>query len=226
MGYSRWFLGQGGQQVAVSSSLCTRDRLVRMGITTKTGYVLCGHDLESRDHLFLRCSFTAVVKGELMRWLPEEVVTGNGRLLRVGGVSRCRTSGRIWTIATEPSPTASSSTNKTAPPAPPLPNTHLPLPQLGAPPHGLPPNVPGGPGYGAGPQYMLPPRQLDNYYLPADMPNRQTHRGIPTYGRELPMGVHASSNAPPAPTMIAQVFPFVCYLDSSSSRTMIRCFSS
>ncbi|GAB2294394.1 hypothetical protein Dimus_028601 [Dionaea muscipula] len=39
----------------------------------------------------------------------------------------------------------------------------------------FPPNVPGGPGYGAGPQYMPPPRQLDNYYLPADMPDRQTH---------------------------------------------------
>ncbi|GAB2287436.1 hypothetical protein Dimus_021813 [Dionaea muscipula] len=81
----------------------------------------------------------------------------------------------------------------------------MPFQPTWGPPHGLPPNAPGGPGYGAGPQYMPPPRQLDNYYPPADMPDRQTHRGIPTYGRELPMGVHASSNAPPAPTMIAQI---------------------
>ncbi|KAK2637865.1 hypothetical protein Ddye_025660 [Dipteronia dyeriana] len=76
------------------------------------------------------------------------------------------------------------------------------------PPHqGLPPNASGGPGFGHT-QYMPPPRQVDNYYPPADMPppmEKQPHQGISAYGREAPMGVHASSNAQSAPSMITQV---------------------
>ncbi|GAB2277599.1 hypothetical protein Dimus_012307 [Dionaea muscipula] len=83
---------------------------------------------------------------------------------------------------------------------------HMPPPPAWGPPHRLPPNVVGGPGYGPGPQYMPPPRQMENYYPSADMPppDRQPHPGIFNYGREPPM-VHASSSAPPAPTMVTQV---------------------
>ncbi|KAL5837756.1 hypothetical protein ACOSQ3_014925 [Xanthoceras sorbifolium] len=80
--------------------------------------------------------------------------------------------------------------------------------QSWGPPQGLPPNASGGHGYGPTPQYMPPPRQVDNYYPPADMPppmEKQPHQGISAYGREAPMGVHASSNAQSAPSMITQV---------------------
>ncbi|KAA8544882.1 hypothetical protein F0562_019723 [Nyssa sinensis] len=76
---------------------------------------------------------------------------------------------------------------------------HMPPPQSwGPPPQAFPPNAGGGPGYGANPHFMPPPRQLDNYYPPADMPpplEKQPHQGISAYGREAPIGVHASSNA-------------------------------
>lgn len=92
--------------------------------------------------------------------------------------------------------------------APTTPMEHMP-PQPWGPPHGLPPNAGGGHGYGPGPQYMPPPpRQFDNYYPPADVPppsDRQSHQGISAYGREPPMGIHASSNAQPAQSMITQV---------------------
>ena len=87
---------------------------------------------------------------------------------------------------------------------------HMPPPQHQSwgPPQGVPPSGGGGPGYGPTPQYMPPPRQLDNYYQPADLPppmDKQPHHGISAYGREAPMGVHASSNAQTAPSMVTQV---------------------
>lgn len=94
--------------------------------------------------------------------------------------------------------------------APSNPMEHMAPQPWGPPhPHGLPPNAGGAYGYGPGPGYMPPPpRQFDNYYPPADMPppaDRQPHQGISAYGREPPMGVHASSNAQPAQSMITQV---------------------
>ncbi|XP_021742195.1 flowering locus K homology domain-like isoform X3 [Chenopodium quinoa] len=87
------------------------------------------------------------------------------------------------------------------------PMEHMP-PQPWGPPHGLPPSGGGGHGgYGSGMQYMPPPRQLDNYYPPADMappPDRQPHQGISAYGREPQMGVHGASNAQSTPSMITQ----------------------
>lgn len=92
--------------------------------------------------------------------------------------------------------------------APSNPIEHMP-PQPWGPPHGFPPSASGPHGYGPNPGYMPPPpRQLDNYYPPAEMPpppDRQPHQGISAYGREPPIGVHASSNAQPAQSMITQV---------------------
>ncbi|GMG99594.1 hypothetical protein Nepgr_001434 [Nepenthes gracilis] len=85
---------------------------------------------------------------------------------------------------------------------------HMPPRPAWGPPHGLPPNAGRDRGYVPGPQYMPPTRQLDNYYPPAEMPplsNRQPHPRISTYGREPPLGGHASSNPQPPPTMITQV---------------------
>ncbi|CAK7341013.1 unnamed protein product [Dovyalis caffra] len=87
------------------------------------------------------------------------------------------------------------------------PMEQMPPHQSWGPPQPLPPNPVGGPGYGPNSQYMPPPRQLDNYY-PADMPppmEKQPHQGISAYGREVPMGGHASSNAQAAPSMITQI---------------------
>ena len=87
------------------------------------------------------------------------------------------------------------------------PMEHIP-PQPWGSHHGHPPS--GGSGLGGyGMQYMPPPRQMDNYYPPAEMappPDRQPHQGISAYGREPPIGVHASSNTQPAPSLITQVF--------------------
>ncbi|KAH1083422.1 hypothetical protein J1N35_023183 [Gossypium stocksii] len=82
---------------------------------------------------------------------------------------------------------------------------HMPPRQTWAPPQGVPPNASGG-GFVHNPQYMPPPRQLENYYPPADMPpmDKQPHQGISAYGREAPTGAHGSSN-PNAPSMITQV---------------------
>uniref|UniRef100_A0A5B6ZC29 Putative RNA-binding KH domain-containing protein n=1 Tax=Davidia involucrata TaxID=16924 RepID=A0A5B6ZC29_DAVIN len=86
---------------------------------------------------------------------------------------------------------------------------HMPPPQSwGPPPQAFPPNAGGGPGYGANPHFMPPPRQFDNYYPPADIPpppEKQPHQGISAYGREAPIGVHASSNTQPAPSVITQI---------------------
>ncbi|XP_044482874.1 flowering locus K homology domain isoform X2 [Mangifera indica] len=85
---------------------------------------------------------------------------------------------------------------------------HMPPHQSWGPPQGLPPNASGGPGFGTNPQYMPPPRQVDNYYPPADLPppiEKQPHQGISAYGREAPMGVHGSSSAQSAPSMITQI---------------------
>ncbi|XP_022742612.1 flowering locus K homology domain-like [Durio zibethinus] len=84
---------------------------------------------------------------------------------------------------------------------------HMPPHQSWGPPQGVPSNASGGAGFGHNPQYMPPPRQLDNYYPPTDMPHmeKQPHQGISAYGREAPMGAHASSNPQSAPSMITQV---------------------
>ncbi|XWS64720.1 hypothetical protein CRYUN_Cryun05aG0027900 [Craigia yunnanensis] len=84
---------------------------------------------------------------------------------------------------------------------------HMPSHQSWGPPQGAPPNASGGAGFGHNPQYMPPPRQFDNYYPPADMPpmEKQPHQGISAYGRDAPMGAHASSNPQTAPSMITQV---------------------
>lgn len=90
------------------------------------------------------------------------------------------------------------------------PMEHIPPHQSWGPPQGMPHNAGGGPGYGPpNPQYMPPSRQqYDNYYPPADLPppmEKQPHHGISAYGRENPMGVHTSSNAPAAPSIVSQV---------------------
>ncbi|KAJ9180070.1 hypothetical protein P3X46_008360 [Hevea brasiliensis] len=85
---------------------------------------------------------------------------------------------------------------------------HRPPHQSWGPPQGLPPNAGGGPGFGHNPQYMPPPRQIENYYPPADLlptMEKQPHQGISAYGREAPIGVHASSNSQAAPSMITQI---------------------
>jgi len=89
---------------------------------------------------------------------------------------------------------------------------HMPVPppphQSWGPPQGLPPNAGGGPGFGLAPQFMPPPRQVDNYYPPAEMPpplDKQPHHGISAYGRDASIGVHAPSNTQSAPSMVTQV---------------------
>lgn len=90
---------------------------------------------------------------------------------------------------------------------------HMPPPQSWGPPQGVPPNAGGGPGFGHNPQYMPPPpRQMDNYYPPADLPppiDKQPHHGILAYGREAPMGVHAPANAQGVVTQVIFVFLFL-----------------
>ncbi|KAM5561632.1 flowering locus K [Rosa sericea] len=90
------------------------------------------------------------------------------------------------------------------------PMEHIPPHQSWGPPQGIPHNAGGGPGYGPpNPQYMPSSRQqFDNYYPPADLPppmEKQPHHGISAYGREAPMGVHTSSNAQSAPSMVSQL---------------------
>ncbi|MBA0716304.1 hypothetical protein Golax_015145 [Gossypium laxum] len=98
---------------------------------------------------------------------------------------------------------------------------HMPPRQTWAPPQGVPPNAGGG-GFGHNPQYMPPPRQLENYYPPADMPpmDKQPHQGISAYGREAPTGAHGSSN-PNAPSMITQVQQQLTYLIEQSDCNML-----
>ncbi|KAK6915392.1 K Homology domain, type 1, partial [Dillenia turbinata] len=87
---------------------------------------------------------------------------------------------------------------------PPLPPSHS-----WGPPQVMPPNAGGGPGYGPNPQYMPPPRQMDNYYAPPEMPpppmEKQPHQGISAYGREAQTNVLPTSNAQAAPSVITQV---------------------
>ncbi|GAU11668.1 hypothetical protein TSUD_334800, partial [Trifolium subterraneum] len=88
---------------------------------------------------------------------------------------------------------------------------HIPVPpphQSWGPPQGLPPNAGGGPGFGPTPQFMPPPRQVDNYYPPAEMPpplDKQPHHGITAYGRDASVGVHTSSNTQSAPSIVTQI---------------------
>ncbi|KAK7337920.1 hypothetical protein VNO77_18512 [Canavalia gladiata] len=85
---------------------------------------------------------------------------------------------------------------------------HVPPHQPWGPPQGLPPNAGGGPGFGPTSQYMPPPRQLDSYYLPTEMPppvDKQPHHGISTYGRDASAGVHASSNTQSASSIVTQI---------------------
>ncbi|PKI44821.1 flowering locus K homology domain [Punica granatum] len=91
--------------------------------------------------------------------------------------------------------------------APPV-DHHMPPHQPWGPPQGPPMNAPPGPGYGHNPQYMPPPRQLESYYPPPDMPppvDHQTHQGISAYGREAPIGGHVPSGGQSAPSMIKQI---------------------
>ncbi|RVW29050.1 Flowering locus K-likey domain [Vitis vinifera] len=103
---------------------------------------------------------------------------------------------------------------------------HRPPHQPWGPPQGLPPNASGGPGFGPNPPYMPPPRQLDSYYPPPELPppvEKQPHQGISAYGREVPMGGHAPSSAQPAPSMITQViFLFRFWCPFLSSRVALR----
>lgn len=88
------------------------------------------------------------------------------------------------------------------------PMEHMPPHQSWGPPPGLPPNAGGGPGFGHNSQYMPPPRQLDSYYPPPELPppvEPQSHQGISAYGRDVPVGMHAPSNAQSAPSMIKQI---------------------
>ncbi|KAI4372566.1 hypothetical protein MLD38_010780 [Melastoma candidum] len=86
------------------------------------------------------------------------------------------------------------------------PMDHMPPQQNWGPPHGLPPNAVGGFSFGPNPQHLPPPRQLDSYYPPPELPplEQQTHQGISAYGREH-IGMHGSSNAQAAPSMIKQI---------------------
>ncbi|XP_027351861.1 flowering locus K homology domain [Abrus precatorius] len=84
---------------------------------------------------------------------------------------------------------------------------HMPPHQSWVPPQGLPPNAGGGPGFGPTSQYMPPPRQLDSYYPPAEIPppvDKQPHHGISTYGRDASVP-HASSNTQSAPSVVTQI---------------------
>ncbi|XP_038718065.1 flowering locus K homology domain-like isoform X1 [Tripterygium wilfordii] len=88
------------------------------------------------------------------------------------------------------------------PPMEHMPPTHKPW----GPPQGLRPNDGGGPGFGPNSRYMPPSREHENYYPPPDfLPmEKQSHQGISAYGREAPIGLHASSNTQSAPSMITQ----------------------
>ncbi|KAI4370243.1 hypothetical protein MLD38_018613 [Melastoma candidum] len=83
---------------------------------------------------------------------------------------------------------------------------HMPPQQNWGPPHGLPPSAVGGFSFGRNPQHLPPPRQLDSYYPPPELPplEQQTHQGISAYGIEH-IGMHGSSNAQAAPSMIKQI---------------------
>jgi len=98
----------------------------------------------------------------------------------------------------------------------------MPPHQSWGPPQGLPPNAGGGPGFGPPSQYMPPPRQLDSYYPPAEIPvERQPHQGISAYGRDASIGVHASSNAQSAPSVVTQVLVLLGKLYCSNFHRML-----
>ncbi|GAB2293805.1 hypothetical protein Dimus_028018 [Dionaea muscipula] len=64
--------------------LRTRDRLMRMGITTEVGCVLCDHGYETKDHLFLYYTFSSEVREKLMHRLDLQCVgTSLGGLVAV-----------------------------------------------------------------------------------------------------------------------------------------------
>ncbi|KAK9160489.1 hypothetical protein Syun_006830 [Stephania yunnanensis] len=85
-----------------------------------------------------------------------------------------------------------------------------PHPSWGPPPHGFPQNVGSGPPFGPNPQYMMPPRQHENYYPHAEFPpnfppiDKQPHQGQSMYGRETSIGVHPSTNMQPQ-NLVTQV---------------------
>ncbi|OVA05309.1 K Homology domain [Macleaya cordata] len=85
---------------------------------------------------------------------------------------------------------------------------NIPPYQSWGPPPGIPPNAGGGPGFGANPHYMPPPRQQDSYYPPPDFPpmeKQQPHQGLSMYGREPALGAHSSNNAQAPSSVITQV---------------------
>lgn len=85
-------------------------------------------------------------------------------------------------------------------------NQDLPPPQSWGP-QGFGMNTIGGGGHGfpSNPQYAPPPRQFDNYYLPADLPpiEKQPRAGAPAYGRDMSMGTQP--NMQPHQSMVTKV---------------------
>ncbi|CAK9150058.1 unnamed protein product [Ilex paraguariensis] len=61
----------------------------------------------------------------------------------------------------------------------------------------------GGPGFVPNPPYMLPPRQFDHYYAPADMLPLD-NQPPPAYGRDASMGAHTSMQ--PQQSMLTKNF--------------------
>ncbi|XP_019258398.1 PREDICTED: flowering locus K homology domain-like [Nicotiana attenuata] len=83
---------------------------------------------------------------------------------------------------------------------------HMPPPgptePWGPPPSSFPMSA-GGPGFGANPQYMPPPRQFDNYFPRVDRPlDMQPHPGA-LYGRDASVGSHA--NVQPQQSIVSKV---------------------
>ncbi|XP_075493212.1 flowering locus K homology domain-like [Primulina tabacum] len=92
-----------------------------------------------------------------------------------------------------------------------MPNSQMdhmpPAHSWGPPPQAFQQNAPAGPGYGASPNFMPPPRQFDNYYTPSNMPpppEKQSHQGVSAYGRESLVPAH-SSTSQTAQSIITQI---------------------
>ncbi|XP_019241491.1 PREDICTED: uncharacterized protein LOC109221464 [Nicotiana attenuata] len=62
--FNLWLLLQG--------RLPTKDRLVNWGLNINQQCVLCQGHMETRDHLFLLCSYTAMLWKQVMRWIQED----------------------------------------------------------------------------------------------------------------------------------------------------------
>ncbi|XP_019224291.1 PREDICTED: uncharacterized protein LOC109205978 [Nicotiana attenuata] len=62
--FNLWLLLQG--------RLPTKDRLVNWGLSINQHCVLCQGHVETRDHLFLLCSYTTMLWKQVMRWIQED----------------------------------------------------------------------------------------------------------------------------------------------------------